>query len=100
SVNSTQNVRVVLGWFDPDIASTNDTPLDTPSLLNDLDLKVIDPGGNTVLPYVLDKSNPGTPATRGVNTVDTTEMVEIKNAAPGQYRVIITARLGDTAKHP
>jgi hypothetical protein len=100
SVNSTQNVRVVLGWFDPDIATTNDTPLDVPSLLNDLDLQVIDPSGNTVLPYVLDKDNPGSPATRGVNRVDTTEMVEIKNAVPGQYRVIIKAKIGDTVKHP
>ena len=95
-----QNLRVVLGWFDPDIATTNDTPLDVPSLLDDLDLKVIDPSGNTVLPYVLDKNNPTTPATRGVNKVDTTEMVEIKNAAVGQYRVIVTAKLGDTVKHP
>jgi hypothetical protein len=100
SVNSTQNVRVVLGWFDPDIVSTNDTPLDVPALLDDLDLKVIDPSGNEALPYVLDKDNPSHAATHGVNTVDTTEEVEIKNAVAGQYRVIITAKLGDTVKHP
>jgi len=100
SVNSPQDVRVVLGWFDPDIVTTNDTPLDVPALLNDLDLKVIDPGGATVLPYVLDRNNPTAPATHGVNNVDTTEMVEIKSAAAGQYRVIVTAKLGDTVKHP
>jgi len=27
-------------------------------------------------------------------------MVEIKNAVPGQYRVIIKAKIGDTVKHP
>jgi hypothetical protein len=100
SVTSPQNLRVVLGWFDPDIVTTADTPLDVPALLNDLDLKVIDPSGNTVLPWVLDKNNPGNPATRGVNTVDTTEEVDIQNAPAGQYQVVITAKLGDTVKHP
>ena len=100
SVTSPQNVRVVLGWFDPDIVTTADSPPDIPALLNDLDVKIIDPSGNTTLPYVLDKNNPSAPATHGVNNVDTTEMVEIKNAAAGQYRVIVTAKLGDTVKHP
>ena len=45
-------------------------------------------------------NNPTAPATHGVNNVDTTEMVEIKSAAAGQYRVIVTAKLGDTVKHP
>jgi hypothetical protein len=100
SVTSPQNIRVVLGWFDPDIVTTPDTPIDVPALLNDLDLKVIDPSGNTVLPYVLDKNNPSAPATQGVNHVDTTEMVEIKPGGVGQYRVIVSAKLGDTVKHP
>jgi hypothetical protein len=99
AVSSAQDVRVVLGWFDPEIFPPPDAP-ETPTLLNDLDLKVIDPNGATVLPYVLDKDNPGAAATRGVNTVDTTEMVEIKNAAAGQYRVIVTAKLGNTTAHP
>ena len=99
SVASPQNVRVVLGWFDPEIVPQPDAP-DTPTLLNDLDVKIIDPTGATVLPYVLDKNNPGATATRGVNHVDTTEMVEIKNAAAGQYKVVVTGTLGDPANHP
>jgi hypothetical protein len=94
------NLRVVLGWFDPEIFPKPDDPLELPTLLNDLDVKVIDPTGATVLPYVLDKANPTQAATRGVNKVDTTEEIEIKNAAVGQYRVIISAKLGDPAGHP
>jgi hypothetical protein len=100
TVASTQNLRVVLGWFDPDIAAPPDDALDGPALLNDLDVKVIDPSGTTVLPYVLDKEHPSQPATHGVNTVDTTEMVEIPNAAAGQYRVVVTAKLGDPTHNP
>lgn len=100
SVPATQNLRVVLGWFDPEIFPAPEDPLEAPTLLNDLDVKVIDPGGATVFPYVLDKNNPGTAATRGVNHIDTTEEVEIKNAAAGQYRVIINTKLGDPTGHP
>src|SRR5207244_7257948 len=77
SVAATQpNLRVVLGWFDPEIFPKPDDPLEAPTLLNDLDVKVIDPSGATVLPYVLDKANPTKAATRSVNKVDTTEEVE------------------------
>ncbi|MEK6371926.1 MAG: S8 family serine peptidase [Acidobacteriota bacterium] len=94
-----QDLRVVLGWFDPEIAPPPDEP-ETPTLFNDLDLKVIDPSGATVLPYVLNPATPSVAATRGVNTIDTTEVVEIKGAAAGAYRVIVNAKLGDPTTHP
>jgi hypothetical protein len=100
SLSAGQNLRVVLGWFDPEIFPAPEDPIEAPTLLNDLDVKVIDPSGATVLPYVLDKNNPTNAATRGVNHVDTTEEVEIKNAAAGQYRVVINAKLGDPTGHP
>ena len=94
-----QDLRVVLGWFDPEIEPAPDAPA-TPTLLNDLDLKVIGPGGETVLPYVLNPATPTAAATRGVNTIDTTEEVEIKGAAAGAYRVIVNAKLGAPVTHP
>ncbi len=39
-------------------------PLADATLVNDLDLKVIDPNGNETLPYVLDGKNPAQPANR------------------------------------
>src|SRR6185295_16562751 len=83
-------LRVVLGWSDPDNAST--LPLDDfgpPLLVNDLDLKVIDPAGNEMLPYVLDARHPELPATSGVNHVDNNEELEISNAQTGTYRIVV-----------
>ena len=89
AINATQNVRVVVGWLDPDVfPAGNETGSKT--LVNDLDVKVIDPNGNAILPYVLDPTNPDATATRGPNSVDNVEEVEIKNAAPGTYRVVVT----------
>jgi subtilisin family serine protease len=81
-------VRVVLGWADPEVLLTPQE-LATKTLVNDLDVKLIDPSGNPVLPYVLDPANPSVPATRGVNSIDNVEEIEIAKAAAGTYRLII-----------
>lgn len=86
-VQQQQNVRVVLHWSDPPIFLPESQIHIAKALVNDLDLKVIGPTGTEVLPYVLDKTNVSNAATRGVNTIDNTEMVEIANAAPGAYRI-------------
>jgi len=89
-VTETQNVRVVLDWPDPFIVYNPPVDIAEKALVNDLDLKIIDPSGTTILPWVLDKSNPEANATRAVNNVDNVEMVEIASATPGVYRVIVT----------
>jgi hypothetical protein len=100
ALSSAQKFRAVLGWFDPEVllvpASPDDDPLADKTLINDLDLRVVDPNGNTVLPYVLDPANPSAVATRGVNHIDTTEEVEIANAVPGTYHLIVHGAIGDT----
>jgi Subtilase family len=90
-------LRVNLGWFDPEILPDPDDR-GTNTLINDLDLQLVDPSGNTVLAYVLDKNNPAAVATRGVNKVDTTEVVEIRNASAGKYEIVVTAKTATT--HP
>jgi hypothetical protein len=90
-VPSTQNLRVTLGWEDPPVYFLASDPLTAPTLVNNLDVKVIDPAGNTILPYVLDATRPDAAATTGVNNIDTTEMIDVKNAAPGTYRVVVSA---------
>ncbi|HVR41096.1 MAG TPA: S8 family serine peptidase [Thermoanaerobaculia bacterium] len=92
TVSTTQNLRVVLGWSDPEVLFLEEEEVGDPAIVNDLDVKVIDAGGNTVLPYVLDKTSPNANASRGVNVVDNTEEVEIANAAPGTYRVVVTGK--------
>jgi Subtilase family len=85
-----QNLKVLLNWADPPAILLGDDEITDSVLVNDLDLKVIDPLGNTVFPYVLDRVNFQANATRGVNKVDNVELVEIANAPAGAYRVIAT----------
>jgi hypothetical protein len=92
SVSAGQNVRVVIGWVDPDVFPAGDETA-SKTLVNDLDVKVIGPSGNTFLPYVLDGSNPSAPATTGINSLDNVEEIEIKNAVAGTYRVITTGKI-------
>lgn len=92
-VTEAQNLRVVLNWPDPYIVYIPDehpNDIAEKALVNDLDLKVIDPAGATIFPWVLNKDDVQANATKGVNGVDNIEMVEIANAAPGVYRVIAT----------
>ena len=71
AVPTAQKLRVVLNWADPAIPFPPGTVDDIApkALINDLDVKVIDPSGNTHLAYVLDKENLQSNATRGVNTI-------------------------------
>jgi hypothetical protein len=89
-VTQPQNLRVLYNWSDPPAAPLPDDEITDPVLVNDLDLKIIDPSGHVHLPYVLDKVAYTANATRGVNRVDNTELVEIANATAGTYRVLIT----------
>jgi len=93
-VSAPHALRVVAGWADPEAplppATDTEDPFADATLVNDIDLKVVDANGNTVLPYVLDKKNPTANATRGANHVDNTEEVEIASAQPGVYHAILT----------
>jgi hypothetical protein len=85
-----QNVRVVLNWADPPIAFLGGDDIAQKALVNDLDVKVIGPDGATHRPWVLNKTAFRDNATRGVNTIDNTEMLEIANAPAGLYRIVAT----------
>lgn len=89
TVAGTQNLRVVLGWSDPEVVIFPSDGLAATALVNDLDVRVVTPSGATVLPYVLNRAEPTQNAGRGVNTIDNTEVVEIANAGPGIYRVVV-----------
>jgi subtilisin family serine protease len=97
---ATPKFRVVLGWFDPEvllIPSPDDPdPLANKTLVNDLDVRIVDPAGATVFPYVLNGATPSALATRGANHTDTTEEIEIAAAVAGTYHVIIHGAIGDT----
>jgi hypothetical protein len=90
TLTSTQNLKVLVTWPDPSVVLLGNDSFEAKALVNDLDVQVLGPDGTTYLPYVLDKVNYETAATRGANHVDNTELIEIPNASPGSYRITVT----------
>jgi subtilisin family serine protease len=91
-VNAGETLRAVLGWTDPEVLYAGATPVADKALVNDLNLSVFyTTDGTTFLPYVPNPAEPYAPASRGVNTRDNTEVVEIAGAAAGTYRIIVHA---------
>lgn len=92
-VTETQNLRVVLNWPDPHIELVpGGSDVADKALVNNLDLRVIDPSGATIHPWILNKDAIQANATRGVNDVDNVEVVDIPNATPGTYRVFAAGK--------
>ncbi len=84
-------LMVSITWTDPagtvPQAGVND--LNTPMLVNDLDLRISDDGGETFFPWILVPEVPARGAARGDNLVDNIEKVEIQNAS-GEYIVRVS----------
>ncbi len=77
--SGTVSLKVMLTWNDPAGALNAN-----PALVNDLDLTVIN-GATTTLPWIMDKNNPSSLATRGIDTYSNIEQVTIDNPAAGTY---------------
>ncbi len=86
--DSTAEARIMLYWHDlPALNGANK------ALVNDLDLFVISPAGDTLLPYVL-SSAPNTdslrkPARQGRDHLNNMEQVFIDLPAAGNYRAVV-----------
>lgn len=78
-------------WTDPAGTSPQSgiNDLNTPMLVNDLDLRVSQDGGNTFFPWKLNPENPSAAATEGDNIVDNIEKIEIPNAS-GEYIIRVS----------
>jgi len=62
-------------------------------LVNDLDVRLIDPATNlsvAQLPWKLDPANPAAAASRGDNVVDNVEQIFVENLPAGQYVIEVT----------
>jgi hypothetical protein len=78
--------NVCLAWTDPPAR-----PDAYQTLVNDLDLRVIDPGGKTYYPWKLDGDRPNKGAQTGNNDVDNIELVYLKNAKEGTWTIEVSA---------
>lgn len=78
-------LKVMLYWHDPAAS-----PLAEKTLINDLDLEVIQPDGSTVVfPKKLNPSNPEAAATEGPDHTNNSEQVVIETPQPGNYTIRI-----------
>jgi len=84
--NTADYVRVTLVWSDPPAS-----PLANPVLVNDLDLKVIDPNGGIHYPWTLDPSNPSNPATNNApDHLNNVEQIYAQNVTGGIWRIEVS----------
>lgn len=83
-------INVTLCWTDPagtpSAASLNPTAL---KLVNNLNVRLIS-GSTDYYPWVLNPSSPAANATKGVNTRDNVETVNIKTPSPGYYTIRVS----------
>jgi len=79
-------LKVTIAWDDAPAA-----PGVFNTLVNDLDLKLIDPAGNEFLPWTLDPLNPDGGAVQSTaDHLNNIEQVSIMNPTPGAYTVEVT----------
>ena len=88
--NQSDPIKATLCWIDPPAEPTSMLDDTSPKLVNDLDLRVIDPEGTTNFPYVLNPAIPTNTATTGDNNLDNVEQVYIDSPSlPGTYTITI-----------
>ena len=80
-------LRVFLCWHDVPALSSAGT-----AIVNDLDLQVITPQGDTLLPWVPDFTNVTAVAQRRRDTLNLNEQVVIENPVAGDYKLIVLGR--------
>ncbi|MBT8262815.1 MAG: S8 family peptidase [Bacteroidia bacterium] len=87
--SGTAQVRFMVYWSDEPA-----TPGSNPALVNDLDLEVVDPSNNTLLPFLLDHTpDPNLlnlPAGNGADHLNNMEQVLIDAPAAGSYDIEIS----------
>lgn len=86
-----EELKVMLYWTDFE-ASTNAAQ----ALVNNLDLKVVTPSGDTLLPWVLNPAPNAaaitSPATKGVDDLNNMEQVQIDTVSAGTYTVLVNGK--------
>ncbi len=84
-------LRATICWTDPPGEEKNSLDNRSPSLVHDLDLRILGPGGEVFLPYVLDGTNPAALASMGDNDIDNVEQVVVSNPPSfGEYEVEVS----------
>jgi len=89
TTGSTERVKFLLYWPDQAGPTTNTTA----TLVNDFDLMVVTPSGDTVLPLILDPLNPASVAVQGKDTLNNIEQITIDAPAAGTYTLLVDGQV-------
>ncbi|MCB9281260.1 MAG: S8 family serine peptidase [Lewinellaceae bacterium] len=83
-----EKLKVSLVWNDPAAA-----PLAATALVNDLDLTLTTPAGQTILPWTLNPHPDSLeqPARRGADHLNNAEWITLDQPGPGQYKLVVKA---------
>ena len=77
-------LSITLCWTDKE-----GNPIASKSLVNDLDLKLVKPDGDTILPWKLNPAIPKNNALRGIDNINNIEQVTLDNIAAGNYTIVV-----------
>jgi hypothetical protein len=77
-------LALTIAWTD--LASF---PFQDTILVNDLDIKLVNPNNDTILPWVLNPNNYHQLATRGIDKLNNIEHITLENIFAGEYKIII-----------
>ncbi len=77
-------LKVTLSWTDKE-----GSPVAAQAIVNNLDIKLVTPAGDTVLPWKLNPANPKGPAFRGIDDINTNEQITMDKPAAGIYTIVV-----------
>ncbi len=83
------DARITIVWTDP-AGTRPPASLDPPTkmLVNDLDLRLVEPGGSTLRPWTIDV-DPSLAASPGDNVSDNVEQIDLYAPIAGPYRLVV-----------
>ena len=89
--NNLEELKVMLYWTDFEAAANA-----SQALVNNLDLTVVTPNGDTLLPWLLNSTATAaaitSPATKGIDDLNNMEQVQIDTVGAGTYTVLIKGK--------
>ena len=83
---SCTNLRVMLAYSDMEFVNWS---CNVPTLINDLDLELVDPSSTVHLPLTLNPLLPSSPAVPMVNRRDPVEQVSVPFPSPGVWQIVV-----------
>lgn len=81
-----EEAKFLLYWNDKEVTANPDK-----ALVNNLDVEIISPNGEIILPWVLNhtSTNVDEPAKRGKDNLNNIEQITLQNPVPGEYRLVV-----------